>query len=70
MKEKVVVRNGLKVVFLDNNPFADYPMSRLIPLLTEEQIAFIDSRNWNYTQKLRRMREFAEENQCSVKEEE
>jgi len=69
MKTKTYIIGGTEFVFIDTNPFSNHTMEQVMPLLTQEQADFINSKNWSDEQKLRRAQEFAEENQCSSQEE-
>ena len=65
VKTKAYRRGNTVFVFIAN-PFDDATMQELMPLLTPEQMDFINTKNWNADQKLRRAQAFADENVNSV----
>jgi len=65
MKERNVRRGKAVIIFLDTNPYRDATWAEVKPLLTQEQIDFIATRQWTDAEKLRQAQDFAEENTAS-----
>ena len=57
-------RGNVEIVFLDTNPHRDKTWAEVLPLLSPEQIDFIQSRQWTDAEKLRMAQEYAEENEA------
>ena len=65
MRERKHRRGNAVFIFLDTNPYANATWEEVLPLLSPEQLRFINTRQgWTDAQKLRQARDFAEENEA------